>query len=264
MKNSSQTSRTPLGTIAALFDDQERKQLFRKYLIFLGWVEIFILLICWLYQLGTKGYDRFGPVEVGFPWKTYFLISFLAPVAITFIIAIVILAFNRYFGDGEPATAASSAEMTQPAGNDIPLEKSGRGYRFFLMVSWLQRLPLLGLLLLLAAGVGIVYKLDAIAAFITDIGGKSLHVLLVGGSVILGVAAVLAITIMILNYKLRKQTMDYQYKSEVAQRFGLVILDDSTVLNREGKVLVAGKNLREEVPLLTDSSSETDVSNYPH
>lgn len=262
MKNSSSTAKSRLSSIAALFDDQERKQLFRKYVIFLGWVEVFILLICWLYRLGNRGYDRFGPVQIPFPWETYFLVSFLAPVAITFLIAIVILAFNRYFGDGD---STSATEQTgQPVAEDIPLERTGRGYKFYLMVSWLQRLPLLGLLLLLAAAVGIVYKIDAIAAFVSDVGSKSLHVLLVGGAVVLGVAAVLAVTIMVLNYKLRKHTMEYQYKSEVAQRFGLVILDDSTVLNREGKVLVAGKNLREEIELLPESTSEADVSNYPH
>jgi len=43
--------------------------------------------------------------------------------------------------------------------------------------------------------------------------------------------------------------MEYQYRSEVAERFGLIILDDMTVLNREGHLLINGKK-RKEAPLM--------------
>ena len=88
MKTSSNTTARPRHGIAALFDDFERKELFKKYLIFLGWIEIFIFASCWLYNIGNDGYDKYGPVEAPFPWRAYFLISFLAPVAITFLMGI--------------------------------------------------------------------------------------------------------------------------------------------------------------------------------
>ncbi len=88
-----------LPGIAALFDDMERKDIFRKYLYFLGWVELGILLTCWLYQIGDSGRDG-DPV---FPWRLYFLVAFLAPVAITFLLGTVVVGFNRYFAEPEQA-----------------------------------------------------------------------------------------------------------------------------------------------------------------
>ena len=53
MNAASEKSKSLPG-IAALFDDMERKDIFRKYLYFLGWVELGILLTCWLYQIGDR------------------------------------------------------------------------------------------------------------------------------------------------------------------------------------------------------------------
>ena len=104
------SGKSPLRGIAALFDDSERKELLRKYLYFLGWVELLILAVCYLYRLGDGVYDSFGPVEQSFPWKAYFLISFLAPIAISFLIGTVIVGFNKYFGEPEPAAGTVSED----------------------------------------------------------------------------------------------------------------------------------------------------------
>jgi hypothetical protein len=70
MKSSTATaSKRTIKGIATLFDDTERKQLFRKYLLFLGWVEVCILIITVLYQLGNQGYDQSGPIAIPFPGK---------------------------------------------------------------------------------------------------------------------------------------------------------------------------------------------------
>ena len=94
------SEKTPKGLrgIAALYDDMERKNIFRKYLYFLGWVELGILLTCWLYQIGDS-----GQAEPVFPWRLYFLIAFLAPVAITFLLGTIVAGFNRYFAEPEQA-----------------------------------------------------------------------------------------------------------------------------------------------------------------
>jgi len=62
-----------------------------------------------------------------------------------------------------------------------------------------------------------------------------------------------------MNYQLRKKTMAYQYRSEVAERFGLIILDDNTVLNSEGKLLIQGRKWKTSVPLLPGSTQEPAV-----
>ena len=39
--------------------------------------------------------------------------------------------------------------------------------------------------------------------------------------------------------------MEYQYKTQVAEKFGLVILEDNTVLNSSGKLLVNGRKFKQ-------------------
>ncbi|SHF59181.1 hypothetical protein SAMN02745206_02307 [Desulfacinum infernum DSM 9756] len=246
MGTSDKNGRKASGGIAALFDDLERKELFRKYLIFLAWLEVAIFVGCWIYQLGTRGYDRFGPVEIPFPWKVYFLVAFLAPVAVTFLIGTIVVGFNRYFG-GHGAGEGDGAE--DPAGT-YGGKDYGETRGVAAAVNWLQKLPYLGLLVVLAAGIGLVYNLDVVLDIAGRVGEQTVQLLLMAGGAILGLAAFFALVYLVLNYKLRKRSMEYQYKSEVAERYGLVILEDNTVINRDGKLLVRGRKWKDAVPLL--------------
>lgn len=240
--------------ISTLFDDGERKALFRKYVIFLGWLETLIFVMCWFYQLGTDGYDRFGPVEIPFPWKTYFLVAFLAPVAITFLIGVVIVGFNRYLGKAErerqPA-AHGGAPPNADGGATRVGAGAGKAEKVAGLVHWLEKLPYLALLLLLGAAIGIVYNLDLVMGFIGAVGEKTIKAVLITGAALLAVLSLLAFILLLMNYKLRKHAMDYRYRSQVAERFGLVILDDHTVLNHSGQLLIRGRKWKDSVPLLT-------------
>lgn len=255
MKNPTEASKKPLRGVAALFDDFERKELFRKYLFFLGWVELLIFVTCWLFQLGDS-HDAYGPVETSFPWKAYFLVSFLAPVAISFLIGLVIVGFNKYFAENEPESDTPPADAAE-----APEEKESRIYKLHAIVTWVQRLPFLALLLLLIVAAGFFYKLDAILTFVGQVGEKSVKIFLVFGAVLVVLAAVFALVLIVLNFQLRKRSMAYQYKSEVAERFGLIILEDNSVINREGQLLISGKNGKDHVPLLPakpGSAEKTD------
>lgn len=247
-----------LRGIAALFSDVERKEIFRKYLYFLIWVEVALLLTCWLYQIGDSGQDG---AQSTFPWRLYFIIAFLAPVGISFLLGIIIVGFNRYFAEpaGAPAPAPEEASSTSEAAG------TGRIQQLDQMVMWLQRLPFLGLLLLLGVVVGFFYKLDRIVGLIGSIGEKSIKIFLVSAAVILVLVSFFALVLLILNYQLRKRAMEYRYKSQVAERFGLIILEDNTVLNSQGKLLVNGRKWKEAVQLLpepqkTDNPSENSGS----
>jgi membrane protein implicated in regulation of membrane protease activity len=258
MMKSTEPEKKPLRGIAALFDDIERKELFKKYLFFLGWIEVLILAICWLYQMGDGGYDRFGPIDVPFPWKTYFLISFLTPVAITFLIGIIVVGFNKYFGEPE-----AGEHQPGEGGVGMPLDPSGKIHKLNIMVVWLQRLPFLGLLMLLGVTAGFFYKLDSILAFVTAVGEQSVKIFLISIAVLVGLFSIFALILIILNYQLRKRSMSYEYKSQMAERFGLIILDDNTVINSEGKLLVSGKNWKDSVPLLSDGTVPEEPKNEP-
>jgi hypothetical protein len=269
-----------LRGIAGLYTESERKEIFRKYLIFLAWVEIGIFVVCWLYQLGVDGYDRYGPVEIPFPWRVYFLLAFLTPVAITFLLGIVIVGFNKYFTDVElnaAQTAAPFAGDKSAAGSPYSLyfdgvqpaapsagDKSGNFYKLHSLVNWFQHVPFLGLLLLLGVAVGFFYKLETFLSFFASVGEQSFRILLISLSILIAIACVFGLILIFFNYRLRKTSMEYQYKSEVAERLGLIILDDNTVLNKEGKLLVKGKRSKGVVPILPEETSqETEEKPQP-
>jgi hypothetical protein len=203
--------------------------------------------------MGDGGYGANGPVEIPFPWKTYFAVSFLAPVAITFIIGLIIVGFNKYFV-GESEVAEEMSGGMEAEGSAIG--DSGKLAKIQKTVTWLQKLPFLALLLLLGVGVGFFYKLDAITSFLGVVGEKSFKFFIISAAVLAGVASVFGLILIILNYQLRKKSMDYQYRSEVAERYGLIILDDNTVLSSEGQLLVNGKRLKDNLPLLPRPLSE--------
>ncbi len=259
MKPSNETPRTSLQGIASLFDDFERKELFKKYLFFLGWLELLIFGACWVYQLGTGAHDQYGPIDLPFPWKTYFLVAFLAPIAITFLIGVVIVGFNKYFAEVEQPGDGSAS----PQFGDAQTEGSGRLATLNRVVSWVQKLPFLALLLLLAVAVVLFYKLDMILAFVGSVGEKTVKIILFSAIGLVAIISVFLLILIVLNFQLRKKSMDYQYRSEMAERFGLVILDDMTVLNSEGKLLVNGKKAKGTPPLLpakTIDASQPDHS----
>ena len=253
---SSSASGRPLRGIAALFDDFERKTLFTRYLFFLGWVEVLVLAVCWLYSLGEARYDRLGIVESPFPWKTYFLVSFLAPIAITFLVGVVIVAFNKYFGGIESSVNGPGAV----AGD---FQGAGRLKKLENMVAWLQRLPFLALLLLLAFGALLFYKLDGILSFLTGVGEQSVRFLLIAFVVLVALASVFGLILILLNYQLRKRSMEYQYKSEVAERYGLIILEDNTVLSRDGRLLLDGRKSAGRRGMLPDGTADGPPSVVP-
>lgn len=234
------------ASLAGLFNDLERKEIFKKYLFFLGWIEVLILALCWLAQLGDGSYDQYGPIDIPFPWKIYFLLSFLVPIGITFIIGVIVVGFNQYFIDpnheSPPDLAHESAQILG--------EKSGRITKMYKMVHLLQKLPFLALLILLTVGAFVFYKLDAFLSFVGTVGEKSVKYMLMGSVILLAVASIFGLILILLNYRLRKRAMDYEYKRDVAERFGLIILEDNTVLNREGQLLINGKNFKDAVPLL--------------
>ncbi len=244
------SSEKPKGLrgIAALFDDMERKDLFRKYLYFLCWIELGILLTCWLYQIGEGGRDG----ESTFPWRLYFLVAFLAPIAITFLMGTVVAGFNKYFAEPEQASADAASQS-----EDVESGGTGRIQGLSRMVALIQRLPFLALLLLLGVGTAFFYKLGAIVGLIGSIGEKSVEILLISLSVILLLASIFALILIIFNYRLRKTAMEYQYKVQVAEKFGLVILEDNTVLNSSGKLLVNGKKSVKALEILPERPSES-------
>jgi uncharacterized membrane protein len=211
--------------IASLFDDVQLRSYFLNYLYFVIGIEILIFLVCFLGSLGPSN----GP----FPWKFYFFISFTIPVAITFLLGVFILAFNKYlFG----------RNMVEEAGaSDEDGEESKRAYMLKMntFVNSMRQVPFLSIMFLMIIGSVIAYNLDAIIMLILNAGEKVIRYLLLSLGILLVGALIFGICWVIANYKLRKKHMEhhFKYKNDVMEHMGLLIMDDETVINKEGKVI---------------------------
>jgi len=234
------------NSLSNLFSDKERKNFIKKYLIFIGILEIVILIFCWFYQLGSNEYDRFGPVDIQFPWKMYFLISFLTPVVVTFMLGIFIVAFNQYFYDNSPTNNKNFYDKNK----DITNHKKSGVFDNFMNI--ILNIPFLLALVLLGIASGIVYNIEEIIYFLGKIGEKSAQLLTIIVSALISIASVFGLVWMILNYKLNKKSMEYQYKNQVMEKLGLIILDDKTIINKDGKLISNNKKINDDILLLPD------------
>ncbi len=214
--------------VASLFDDYEIKDLFRRYIQLLVVVEVLIFLVCWVYQLGIDEVAVTGkPVDVPFPWKAYFLVSFAAPVALTFLTGIVVVAFNSFL----------YGQRGQAVFKEDGLE--GFAGKLARTANFCFQLPFLLTLLLLGALIGVVYNMGAIMDFLARFGEAASRFLLIGLGCVLAAGTIFGVVRMVLNYKLRKKNMEYDYKREVMDRLGIAILDERTMIDSKGAVVTS-------------------------
>lgn len=214
----------PSKGVAALFDITEIKSFLKNYLVLIGIIEIFIFSACFISQL--------GPGEIPFPWKTYFFASFIIPVAVTFLLGIFVMGFNKYLF-GETDSVNQSMELYPDTSEKNYLTK------FQAFLNTIQQVPFLISLLILGIVSGIIYKIDEIVAFISRAGERTAQYLLVSLGIVLFAGATFAFVWMLLAYKLKKTAMQYkhQYRHEVAKQLGIIIMDDNTVIDQKGNVI---------------------------
>ncbi len=225
----SESQENKLRGVASLYNSEELKKFIGNYLLMMGIVEGFIFFVCWVSHLAGQ--------DTPFPWKFYLIASFIAPVAITFIFGIIVVGFNKYMFDRKLADEHPSGELSTEQ------VKPKWVRRFEMILHSIRQVPFLLGLLLLVVSAGIIYNLDLITAYIANAGEKAAQYLFISLAVVLGVAFVTALVWMSLSYNLRKRKQDYlyQYRREVMDRLGLVILEDETVIDREGRVISQGK-----------------------
>lgn len=228
--------------LASLFAPEQLRSYFLNYIYFIIGVEIFIFLVSFMSHL--------GPGKGPFPWKFYFYVSLIIPVAITFLLGLFIMAFNRFiFGQGQSPDEGGYA-------GDEEGESKSRIIKFGSLIRTLSRVPFVPTLFVLVIGSAFVYKFDAIFRFILQAGAKTVTYLLIGAAVLLGAGIIIAIMWVISNYKLNKRHMEheYQYRKDVMNTMGFLILDDKMVINKEGRLITA----QPELPLLEGSATEPE------
>lgn len=228
-KRARTSSRPQTKGIAALFEKDELKDLFRSYLITICVIEGFIFFVSFLSQI--------GPETVPFPWKPYFFAAFIVPLTITFLLGIIVISFNRYVF-GHQGIGSEINDIFQ-AGTDT----RSRLHKFHAFLYVIRQVPFLFGLIMLVALSGIAYKLDNILAVIGDVGGRTAHYLFIGLAVVFAVAVVIGLIWMFLSYSLRKKTLEYQYqyKKDVVDKTGLVIIGEDRVMDKDGRILSFGQ-----------------------
>jgi len=210
-----------MSRIASYFSKSDRKKLFFDYLKLIAILEMIIFIVVALWSSD----DKYHRVYTPFPWKEYLFVSFAFPIMLTFLMGVIITGFNYFLG--QDVMAAPEEEETER--HDISL------------VGHLKRLPLLAILFLLLVTIFGLYNINPIMAWLASLTSSTFTFL---SYVLAGVGVVVTIYMMFFlffKYRLNQRQMKYQYYTQISDRHGLIILDDRTVLHKNGQLLVQGK-----------------------
>jgi hypothetical protein len=208
--------------IADYFTKSDRKKLFFDYLKLIGILEIIIFIVVALWATD----DKYHRVYTPFPWQQYLFVAFAFPIIFTFLMGIVITGFNYFMGgDDQPGT-----EDSDDGGDD----------KFNAILSQMRRLPYLALLFLLLVTILGLYNMDHIMQWVSSLGQQTFTFLSYALAVF-GILVALYMTFFLFfKYRLNKKHMQYQYYNDISNKYGLIILDDRTVLHKNGDLLIQG------------------------
>jgi hypothetical protein len=212
--------------LAGLYAPEQLRSYFLNYIYFIIGVELFIFLVSFMSNLGPEK----GP----FPWKFYFYVAFMVPVAITFLLGLFIIAFNRYIFGMNPSTE----DPGYPKGEDG--DTKNKFLKFNTMLHSLHHIPFVPTLFVLVIGSVLVYKIDDIFLFVFKAGEKVLYYIAIAAAVLLGAGVIFGLIWVISNYLLSKKHMEqeYEYRKDVMKTMGFLILDDNMVIDKAGRVIM--------------------------
>jgi hypothetical protein len=231
----------------SLFSGKELKSFFKKYIFFIITLEILIFMICWLYQIGAAGYDRFGPVERDFPWKVYFITAFLVPVGITFMFGVFIVTFEHLFFHNQKPGEKSK---------DNPEEKRTARLRLFL--DFIFHSPFLTFVLALGVISLFFLDFDRLGLFFESTGKgffESIKIIIAG--IITGLT-LMGFGWLYMRYRLKKQEMDYLFRLRLAEKTGVAWIEKDKIIERDGKIFILENNSDENDDLYLPGINEKD------
>ncbi len=228
-----------MSKIASYFTKADRKKLFFDYLKLIGILEIviFIVVVLWASD------DKYHRVQSAFPWREYVFVAFAFPIVVTFLMGVIVTGFNRFLGEPEEPVAPG----------DDP------GSQMEAMIIQLKRLPYLAVLFLLLVTVLALYNMDHIMAWLSSLGYNTFLFL---SYVLAGLGLIVVIYLMFFlffKYRLNQRHLQYQYYTDISERHGLIILDDRTVLHKNGSLLVQGRRWRRPKQVAT-VASQTELA----
>jgi hypothetical protein len=185
------------------YDPLERRYVFNSFLVIVVLMEILILVFTLLWQV-DEGIFTDQVKVVPFPWQEYLLVSFAAPIALLLIFGLIVRGFQ----------ALAPEEGQSSGGPGVrPRRTWSTRNSFFLLLA-----ALLGVLACFIFGKEIF--------FLTSWPFKALGL---GGTYLLVAVVALACLYfplrLLLNYRLQKKALEYQYLLKLAERHGLVGLE---------------------------------------
>ena len=227
-----------MSKIAGYFTKADRKKLFFDYLKLIGILEIVIFIVVTLWASD----DKYHRVQTAFPWREYVFVAFAFPIVVTFLMGVIITGFNYFLGDSGQQTEEESPTP------DSQMEA---------VIGQIKRLPYLSILFLLLVTILALYNMNHIMAWLSSLGYNTflfLSYVLAG----LGVIVVIYLAFFLFfKYRLNQRHMKYQYYTNISERHGLIILDDRTVLHKNGSLLVQGRRWRRPKQVATvDAQAE--------
>lgn len=210
--------------VASTFNSQGLNNFFVNYLTTMLVVEGLIFFFCFISHLTTDSQS--------FPWKPYLFATFITPIAITFVFGLIILTFNKFFFRG-------AVESPDPNGAFYSAGSHRKGDRLESFFQVVHRLPFLFSLLLLIAATAVAYKMDDIVLYAAQAGAATAQYLFITLVAVMAVVALAIFVWMFLSYRLRQKTLttSHQYKMQLMDQFGMVQLDDGTMLNKDGNIV---------------------------
>lgn len=214
---------TKFAGIASLFESKEIKRFFKNYLFAICLLEtliFFISLFCLL-----------EPFSMNFPWRYYLLASFLTPVVMTFLLGLIVKAFNVFFiesGSESQTTSEAADQSAQRGGTFAKLNSS---------LSFLRQAPFLLSLLFLIVGAVIFSQIDHIFAVIGTVGEKAVLYILITLGVLFFVFTIFAFVWLILKFKLEKVKYQTDHKREVMLQLGMFLTDDDRLISHDGQII---------------------------
>ncbi|MGD0827368.1 MAG: hypothetical protein ABSA09_04700 [Desulfobaccales bacterium] len=213
-----------MSKIASYFNKADRKKLFFDYLKLIGILEIviFIVVVLWASD------DKYHRVQTVFPWREYVFVAFAFPIVVTFLMGVIVTGFNHFLGEPEARTGEDEASGSQMEA----------------VIVQLRRLPYLAILFLLLVTVLALYNMNHIMAWLSSLGYNAFLFL---SYVLAGLGLIVVIYLMFFlffKYRLNQRHLQYQYYTNISERHGLIILDDRTVLHKNGSLLVQGRRWR--------------------
>jgi hypothetical protein len=222
MKTSEINKRTG---IAGILEKKEIKEYFDTLFILVGGIE-FVIFIA--HFIGSLGPGR-GP----FPWKQYFFVALMAPIALTFIVGLIVIVFNFYlYGSQQNAFDLEESPFV-----GAKMKRFGHSFKF--LFSIIQQVPVLAGLFILGIGSVVLFKLDVILSVLGHIGEKTAFYVFILLCVLVFGVLIFLVFWLYWQFKLQRYNIqqEWEYKQKVVESTGLIILDDHMVCNRDGKVI---------------------------